>query len=250
MYNAEAIIVRVRDFQEADKIAVLLTREEGKLQAVAKGARRPRNRYAAAFQLFTHLKGSFFHGRNMDTVSQLDIIDSFRHLRADLDRMAYATYVCELIDELVKEKQPNESIYLLLLTSLHLLNAPELAPEPVLRAFELKLLAILGLRPSLTECVVCGNAVGAEAGPVLRFAPSLGGLLCPTCPSQGAAVQRLTRGTVESLKRLLEGDIRRAHVVRLEGELGREVDRVLTAYILEQTDRPLKSKQFLDLLRG
>lgn len=249
VYNAEAIVIRVRDFDEADKIAVLLTREEGKVQAVARGARRPRNRYAAATQLFSHLKVSLFHGRSLDSMSQAEITESFRHLREDLVRMAYGAYVCEVVDEMVKERQPNESVYLLLLTTLHLLNELEMQPEPILRAFELKLLSILGFRPSLAECVACGANLGDAAGPHVRFTPALGGVLCPTCPSEGEAVHRISRGTLETMKRLLDGDIRRAHVIRIVGEMALEFDRVISAYIAHRTGRDLKSKEFLDSLR-
>ena len=248
LYNAEAIVIRVRDFDEADKLAVLLTREEGKVQAVAKGARRPRNRYAAATQLFTHVKASLFHGRNMDTLSQIDITESFRHLREDLVRMAYATYVCELMDEMVKEKQRHESTFLLLLTTLHLLNTADMAPEPVRRAYELKLLAILGFRPSLDQCVSCGNELGPS--PQVRFAPALGGVLCGTCPSEYETILRLSRGTLETMKRLLEGDIRKAHIIRIGADTDGELDRAMTDYIAHRMDRKLKSKEFLDSLRG
>lgn len=248
LYNAEAIVLRVRDFDEADKITTLLTREEGKVQAIAKGARRPRNRYTAATQLFTQVKAALFHGRNMDTYSQVDIVESFRHLREDLVRMAYGTYVCELMDEMLKEKQRHEQTYLLLLTTLHLLNAEEIEPEPVLRSYELKLLSMLGFRPHLEDCVVCGKELGAA--PQVRFTPALGGTLCPTCSSEGEAVMRLSRGTVETMKRLMDGDIRRAHVTRITGDMAREFDRALSEYINLRIERKLKSKEFLDTLRN
>lgn len=247
LYNTEAIIIRVRDFDEADKVAVLLSPTEGKLQAVAKGARRPRNRYAGATQLFTRIRASLFHGRNLDTFSQIEIVESFRHLREDLVRLAYATYACELMDELFKEKQKLEATYVLLLTTLHLLNEPGMEPEPVLRAYELKLLSMLGFRPQLAHCVSC--SADLEEGPTVRFAPALGGTLCARCASEGELVQRLSRGSLESMRRLMEGDIRRAHVVRLNGEMMREIDRALTEYLSARLDRILKSKEFLDSLR-
>jgi DNA repair protein RecO (recombination protein O) len=246
-YNAEAIVIRVRDFDEADKIAVLFTREEGKVQAIAKGARRPRNRFAAATQLFTQLHAGLFHGRSLDTFSQIEITESFRHLREDLDRLAYGAYVCELVDEMVKERQRNESVYLLLLTTLHLLNTADIEPEAVLRSFELKLLSILGFRPSLEDCVVCGQSIGVT--PQVRFAHALGGVLCPTCQSDREYVHRIGRGTLETMKRLLDGDIRKTNVIRISGDMVRELDRVLTDYIGKHTDRQLKSKDFLDSLR-
>lgn len=248
LYNVEALVIRVRDLGEADKILVLLTREEGKVEAVARGARRPRSRFAAASQLFTQIQAGLFHGRSLDTLSQVEIMESFRHMREDLLRMAYGTYVCEVMDEMVKEKQRQESAYLLLLTTLHLLNNPELDPEPIRRAYELKLLSLLGFRPSLEQCVVCGGDPGAA--PQVRFAPALGGVICPTCPSEGEVVHRITRGTLETMKRLLAGDIRRAHMIRITGETGAELDRVLGDYIVARIERPIKSKKFLDSLRA
>jgi DNA repair protein RecO (recombination protein O) len=247
LYNAEAIVIRTRDFDEADKVLVMLTREEGKISAVAKGARRPRGRYAAAAQIFTQVKASLFHGRNLDTLSQIEIVESFRHLREDLVRMAYASYLCELMDEMLREKQRSESAFLLLLTTLHLLNATEIDPEPTRRAFELKLFSILGFRPSFEECVACSKPLGAA--PAVRFAPALGGVLCPTCPSEGEVVHRLSRGTLETMKRLMDGDIRKAGILRIAGDMAVEMDRVIADYIKHRTERPLRSKEFLDSLR-
>lgn len=247
LYNTEAIVIRTRDFDEADKILTLLTREEGKVTAIAKGARRPRGRYAAGAQVFTQIKASLFHGRNMDTLSQVEIVESFRMLREDLVRMAYGSYVCELMDEILKEKQRHESTYLLLLTTLHLLNEPDLDPEPHRRAYELKLLSMLGFRPSLEECVVCNSALPPT--PQVRFAPELGGVLCPTCSSEGAAVHRISRGTLETVKRLLDGDIRRAGIIRVAGDMAVEIDKMVGDYIHHRTERKLKSKEFLDSVR-
>lgn len=247
VYNAEGIVIRSRDFDEADKILVLLTREEGKVQAVARGARRPRSRYAAAGQLFTQANLALYKGRQLDTLSQIDIVESFRHLREDLVRMAYATYVCELMDEMVKERQRVEQAYLLLLTTLHLLNAPEYQPEPVLRAYELKLLSILGFRPEFSRCISCGKEIAA--GPWVRFAPAAGGVLCGECPAEGEQVLRLSRGALETMRHLLEGDIRRVHVIKIGPELAKELDLAIGSYISARLERRLKSREFLNTLR-
>lgn len=249
LYNADGIVIRVRNFAEADKILVLLTREEGKVQVVAMGARRPRNRFSAATQIFTQVRAQLFSGRSLDTLSQVEIVESFRNLREDLVRMAYATYACELMDALLPDRQRQEAPFLLLLTSLHLFNEPTMAPEPILRAFELKLLSMLGFRPNLGACVNCGTEA-IQRNDAVRFSPALGGALCPTCSAEGEGAIRLSLGALESMKRLLDGDIRRAHVIRLTGDLAEEIDRALSAYILLRTERRLKSKEFLDTLRG
>lgn len=240
-------MVRVRDFDEADKIVTLLTREEGKVSAVARGARRPRNRFAAATQIFTHCQVSLFSGRKLDTLSQVEIRESFRLLREDLVRMASATYLCELVDETVQEKQRMETVYLLLLSTLHLLAAADIPPEPVVHAFELKLMALLGFRPVLHACASCGGAL--PPGPV-RFSPGLGGVLCDQCPGEeGGLVVRITRGAVETMRHLLEGDLRKAHLLRMGPDIRAEVARTLELYIGYRLERRLRSLEFLKSLR-
>lgn len=232
----------MRDFGEADKIVTLLTREEGKVQAVAKGARRPRNRHAAATQLFTHCQVQLFTGRNLDTLSQTEMKTAFRLLLEDLERMAWATYLCELVDETVPLRERVDGIFLLLLTTLHLLASAGVPPESVARAFELKLLHHLGFRPVLEQCAACGGAL--PQGPV-RFSPGQGGALCAACHGEGEAVLRLSRGTLETMRHLLNGDLRRAHLVKPGPEVRAELAQALEAYITYRVEKPLKSLAFL-----
>lgn len=208
---------------------------------MARGARRPRSRFAASTQLFTHCQAALFHGRGLETLSQVEITDSFRGLREDLLRMAYATYMCELVDEMSREKERQEPLFLLLLATLHLLGVEDEA-APLARAFELKLLAILGFRPQLEACVHCGEPVsGAE----VRFSPNLGGLLGPQCPSDGGSVLPISRGTLEAMRHLLTGDLRRAHVLHLDAATAAEMERTLEAYIEVRLEKRLKSREFL-----
>lgn len=250
LYNAEAIIIRVRDFDEADKIITLLTREEGKVSAVAKGARRPRSRFAAATQLFTHCDVALFSGKRMDTLSQIEIRAAYRPLREDLVRMAYATYLCELVDETVQEKQRMESVFLLLLATLHLISAAEIDPEPVSRAFELKLMSLLGFRPVLAECVSCGRSLDQVAAPMLRFSPGLGGVLCDRCPGEEGPAVWLSRGTLETMRHLLDGDLRRAHLWKMSPDIRRELGRALEQFIAFRVEKRLRSLDFLSSVRN
>lgn len=246
LYKAEAIVLRVRDFGEADKALTFLTREEGKVQAVAKGARRPRNRLAGVTQIFTHCSLLLFRGKNLDTLSQAEINDSFRRLREDLDKLAYATYFCELMDEMVKERDKNDDHFVLLLAALHLLNErPELAT--VRRWFELRLLSVLGYRPHLGTCVSCGAEI---EGTTLRFSPGQGGLLCPQCLVGEDEIILISRGTLETVKRLMQMDPRRSGVLKFGPDTEAEMDRMLKAYISYRMEKRLKSLEFLEMVSG
>lgn len=245
LLKTDAIVLRARDFGEADKIVTLLTREEGKLQAVAKGARRPRNRMVGATEVFTYGDFLLFRGRNLDTISQCEIRESFRTLREDLTKMAYASYLTELAGEVIREKDRNDGLFLLLLATLHLLTEAE-DPEVLTKVFEFKLLSLAGYRPRLEECVECGRPV--EGSPV-RFTMA-GGVLCRECVSAESPIVIISRGTLEMMKRLLEVDPRRAHVLKLSPDIAAELGRLARNYIAYHLERRLKSLEFLDMIRG
>ncbi len=246
IYNADAIVVRVRDFQEADKLVTLFTRERGKVQAIARGARRPRSRLAAVTQLFTHCRVQCYGGRNLDTLSQAEITESFRLLREDLTRMAYGTYLCELTDAVIQEDQSLEDGYLLLLTSLHLLATAGVDAGLVSQAFVLKLLALLGLRPVLHRCATCQNPLPAAE---LRFSPALGGALCNRCYGEGERVLLIGQETLVAMRDLLDGDLRQAPLLQLEPGVGAEINRVLEAFVEWRLEKRLRSLEFLQTVR-
>ncbi|MHB9144156.1 MAG: DNA repair protein RecO [Symbiobacteriia bacterium] len=245
LYKAEALVLRVRDFGEADKILTLLRREGGKAQAVAKGARRPRNRLAGVSQVFTHCHLMLFHGRSLDNLSQSEILNSFGALREDLTKMAYASYMAELTDEMVRDHDPHPGVFLLLLTSQHLLAAGA-PPEPVLHAFELRLLGELGYRPSLDACVNCG---GPLAGAQVRFSPNAGGALCGNCLGADESGTMVSRGAVETMRHLLTSDLARVHLLRLDPAMAGEIATALGRYLAYRLDKRLKTLDFLELMR-
>ncbi|MCL6580917.1 MAG: DNA repair protein RecO [Firmicutes bacterium] len=212
-YKAEGIVLRARDFGEADRVVTILDRDQGKLEAVAKGARRAQSRLRGPCQPFT--RGSFllWHGRTLDGISQAETLEPFTALREDLVRLAAASYMAELTDDLVRERDPAPEIHDLLLESFRWLEAGPATPAEVsliLRAFELRLLTFGGFAPVLEACAVCGRPVEdwsgtgrrpagtgrVGPGPVgaavakpedpgavtlVAFSPAAGGVLCPAC---------------------------------------------------------------------
>src|SRR5574340_225539 len=98
LHRVSALLIRQRNYGEADRIIVLLTRERGKVSAIAKGVRRARARLAGALQLFCHAEILLAAGRSLDAIAQAQPVDSFSHLGQDMARYAHASYCCELAD--------------------------------------------------------------------------------------------------------------------------------------------------------
>lgn len=245
-YSAEAIVLHRVSLGETDRIVTLLTLGRGKLHAVAKGSRRPGGRFGGASELFTRSRLLLAEGRNLDIVTQCEVLESFMGLRSDLSLLARATYLCELVDCLLEEREPDDDVFHLLETALHLLVHSGVWPDVVVHAFELRLMSLRGYAPVLESCAKCGGALPRRRG---GFSPSLGGALCPACRYSVSDALGLGAEGLQWLRRLAVDD-----PVGLVGqtpapEAIRDVNRCLRRFVRYHVDRDLKSAEFLEMVR-
>jgi DNA repair protein RecO (recombination protein O) len=146
-------VLRIRNLGEADRIVTLYTRQRGKLNAVARGARRIRNRLLSPTQVFTHGRYLIFPGKGLHNLSQAEIVHSGQALRDDLEKFAYASYVTELLDSLTAEEDPTDQIFPLLAATLSMGETGRF--KLAARTFEIRLMRELGYEPELYHCLVC-----------------------------------------------------------------------------------------------
>lgn len=191
MVRCEGIVLRVRDFNEADRIITVLSGSEGKFEAVARGARRPRSSMAGMTQLFMQADMLVFRGRNLDTLSSADVVNANSRMRSDLYSMAYGSYIAELTDAMTGEREHNEELYSLVSATFNALETDVAPPEIVALGFEMKFMSVIGFKPELRSCVSCG----VPEVQTIWFGPEAGGLLCDACKSHDpSAVPMGARG--------------------------------------------------------
>ncbi|MCM8748460.1 DNA repair protein RecO [Thermomicrobiaceae bacterium CFH 74404] len=245
LYRVEAVVLRRWDLGEADRILNLYTRQRGKLRAVAKGVRRPTSRLAGHLELFAHSNVLIARGRDLEIVSQAELIEPFRDLRRDERRIGLAGYVADLLDALTSEDDPQPLVFELLTETLRGIASQ---PDPffVVRRYELRLLGALGYQPELYRCVVCGRPLEPVTN---AFAPQLGGVACPPCAARDPAAVPLPVGAVKAL-RLLAGERWATVLERRTGpELRSAVESALYAYTRHILGRELASRAVLDQLQ-
>ena len=150
MRNAEteAIVLRLTDYGEADRIVSLFTLEQGKLQGFARGAKRSRKRFAGALEPFAHLKLQLQRGTGLATLVSADIVSIFPGIRAELTKIGSAAYACELVERLSPEEEANPRLFRLLYCYLERLDQAPHSPSDR-RFFAVNLLKILGYQPEL-----------------------------------------------------------------------------------------------------
>lgn len=239
----EGIVIRTRDYGESNKVVILFTRERGKLPAMARGAKKPKSRLAAATQPFTLGQYLCYTGTGMATLSQADILESHHHLRSDLVLTSYAAYWTEFLDKLTEEREPDPQTYHWLVQALQMLGEG-VDPETLSRIFELKVLESAGYRPRLDGCVLCG-----KTDIPVKFSVRQGGLLCPTCSYRDPEAFPLSPSAVRILKTLQRITPERLGNIRVKEETRRQLERVLRSFIDEYIDLRLRSRGFLDRLK-
>lgn len=245
LQRTEAIVLSRRDYGEADRILTLYTRFEGKRGAIAKGVRRLASRKAGHLELFTHAELLLAQGRNLDVVTQAVTLEPFRALREDLVRLAYACHVAELTDRAIDEGEPSPATFDLVRDSLAgLCEAAD--PSLVVRAFDLRLLGILGYRPQLFSCVACGRELGPEGN---AFSPQLGGVLCPECLERAADVEPLDGATFRVLRFLQTHPVLDASRMTVSRSTRATLERLMHATLRHHLERQLRSVDFLQRLR-
>lgn len=242
-WKTEGIVLRVRNLGEADRIVTLYTKDRGKLNTVARGARRIRNRLLSPTQVFTYGRYLIFPGKGLHNLSQADIVHSGQNIRDDLEKLAYASYITELLDALTAEEDPIAGVFPLLAASLSLGEAGRF--KLAVRAFEIRLMRELGYEPELYHCLHCRETLKTR----ISFAEE-GGALCEKCVGHVPGSLSLTNGTWELMKKLLEWDFSKLTVLHPAASNEEELRRVMRRYIDYRLEYPLKSLDFLKTLQG
>ena len=247
VYQTEAIVLNRHRFGEADQLLVLFTPYRGKLKAVAKGALRPKSKLGGHLEPLCHSLLMLAEGRNLDTVSQCQTINSFLPLREDLWRTSCALYAAELVDHFSMENQENYPLYKLLLNTLERLCQASLPQggQIALRYFELHFLNYTGYRPELQVCLSCQQPLEPVPN---YFSASGGGVLCPECRHSQSLAQPLSVNALKVLRHFQQNTYSKASRLRLDPQLQSELERLMRSYINYLLEYKIKSAAWMDRL--
>lgn len=243
--TSPAIVLRARDYAEADRIVTLLTRDAGKLSGIAKGAKSSRRRFERKLEPFSHVMLSFRrrpHGElvfitraEAASLAQPTIDD-------DLAKIALGSYMLELADALTREEAEAAGAYHLLAAALTALGRRG-AGLALRQAFELHLLQWAGYGLEFNRCRGCSAEPAAHDGS-LAFVVTRGGLLCARCRGEaGAGAIRLSAASALTLGRLGRMALEGADQPQACGPDGA---LALARFIASILDRRLRSLEFLD----
>lgn len=238
LYRDAAVVIRTTKLGEADRIITLLARDRGLVRAVAKGVRKTKSRFGARLEPGIVVDGQFYEGRNLDTVTQVEVLAPYgEYIAADYEAWTAQAAMLESAERFAQENISARTQFTLLAGALASLANQEHEPGMVLDAYLLRSIALAGWAPSFRDCARCG----AE-GPHKAFNLTAGGCLCPVCRVPGSAAPAL--GTLEMCGALLEGDWEAAELA--EPRHRREGAGLVAAYLQWHLERGVRALKYVE----
>lgn len=239
LYRDDAIVLRAQKLGEADRIITLLTREYGKVRAVAKGVRRTSSKFGARLEPFMHIDVQLNQGRNLDMITQVDTIGAYaKPICEDYSRYTVGGVMLETADRLVAaEHEPSVQQYWLLAGALRALAIGNKPNQLILDSYLLRAFAVAGYAPSFEDCARCGIA-----GPHRAYSLAQGGAVCQDCRAPGSASPAYE--TFQLMSALLSGDWDSA--IQSDERTRREASGLVAAFCQFHLERTIRSLRMVD----
>ena len=226
-YKTEAIVLRSLRFGEADRVLHLYTLDRGRVGAVAKGIRRTKSRFGGRLEPLSHVELVLHEGRGeLQTITGVELLDPHCAARDDNYRLSVGFVALEAMLRLFPEQEANDRAFGALVRFLELLDRVEPAAarpalDPLVLAFQLKLLWLAGYLPHLTSCAECGGETG-----LVGYSPRAGGAVCANCRADALP---LSPAGLRGVEGLLRAPLADARTVQLTPRAARDALAVIAS---------------------
>ena len=246
-----AIVLRVVEFSETSCVVTMMTRDFGKITALAKGARRKKSPFEAALDVLAICRIVFLHktSQALDLLTEAKLEKRFRSSATDLSRFYAGLYVVELLSAMTEQSDPHPELFDLAEHTLNRLDSDGNVASLLLR-FEFGILTILGQKPMLDQCVGCGREKTSTESRV-SFGLNEGGVLCQSCRRGKMNVVSLSgiawNTMVQYSKTENEGSCVDTQLGIGENEAGSEVRRVMNQYFAHLMGYRPKLQEYITL---
>ncbi len=244
-----AIILKKEDRGEADELVVFLSRDLGWLRGVAKNSRKSRVRFGGHLEPLSVVELTLKPRRRDDMIwiEGSHVVDGFLNIRADIHKVAAASYFLELASMFMGEAAPDADLFDFLCHFLQTLNGSD--PQPLLLLFEeIRLLGFLGVQPVFGPCAACGQKI--DPGQPVAFVSAQGGVCHIHCVCADIAYTTLSPETVVVIQRALSLSPQAAGRLRLSNNGMDELRRALSSFVRFMSGHEIRSLKFLERIAG
>jgi DNA repair protein RecO (recombination protein O) len=247
LYKTEGIVLKSMEYEEADKIVTIYTKDYGKITAIAKGVRKTKSKFGSSLEILTHSIFLIYKGRNIDIVSQTEILESFFSTSKEVIKFAFAANCVEMVNKLTEEREINIGLFNLLKEVLHYLRETN-DPKLLTLSFKWQTMSILGYRPSLNYCCRCNKSV--EDQKEMYFNVKEGGLVCNNCivkDKEGCVKVSLYFNKL--VRKILITPSSTISNATIPDNKMKELEKITNIYIGYHSEKSFKTDEFLKSLK-
>ncbi len=253
--SSEGLIIKQIDFHESDKIITLLTKDQGKITGVLRGAKKINSPHVGLSEPFTHVNVQYVEKPHAELVRirKLGLLNSFYPIRLSYEKILHATYFTEWIHLCAVDSQEAPHFFDLLLSGLESLQPLRIFTK-IKVEFEKSLLELLGIWPNPDVCIQCNGQLWEYSSgtlPQLRKKAvhqldcAQGGFRCPECTLRLSVCVPLSPGTLTFLRHLEQHAL--IHVnIRATAQNAKELDTAFVAYFQYHLGKIPKSHALLE----
>ena len=243
----KAVVLKVSDLGESDKIVTLYSRQIGKVAGIAKGAKKSKKRFSNKLEAFSLLEILYNDRGNSGLVRivEADLLSPFISLREKYDRYVGAALACELIYYWSKDYDADSDIFNLLIWALQSIDNGK-SSRVVQIFFQIKLYTLLGYQLHLSCCIKCG--IAEKEGKPYVFHPGRHGLLCRKCgPTvMSREMVSLSMSTIKLLQHAQDLPMEKLERLRFNDASIREALSLFRVYGQHLLQREIMAWNFLE----
>lgn len=230
--KTKGIIIAEKVLSDFDKMLTILTPNMGKIECVAKGARRPKSLLMAGTQFLCFGDYLLYKGSDNYSMNSCETIELFYNIRTDLDKLKYAVYITKIINDVTMENQNNYKVLQLFLNTLYVISNTDKDLDLVISIFRLRLLSIIGFRPEIKECKSC-----RETEKLTKFSIKDNGFKCETCGKQDKGAIDMNETTRDAIRYIILSDAKKIYSFNVPKESIEELKIISKLYLTEKLEK-------------
>ena len=240
------IAIKSRKHGETSKLLTIYTKDYGKINAIAKGARKLKSRFGCSLELFTESKMMLYkkEAGELYLVSQTLITEHFRNLCSDMKKFTVASVVSEFMFNFTPNAESNPSLYNLYKYILSALDSGN-EEDKVLLMFMVKFLTISGYKLHLKSCSSCGSK-NIEKEENKFISAKFGGALCEECAGKDFAKIKVAGSTMKLLEYFQQKDFEGLSKISFTEASKKEVSKVIEYFLEYYFESKLKSLSVME----
>lgn len=200
----EILVLKEVKYNDNDKILHAISKKNGKLQIISRGCRKTKSPLINISQIMAYSKCELYLSRDMYIINSGDLISSFYNIRYKIYAFLYGNYILEVLDYISQENEVDSKVFDMTIKFFSVLDTiddnSELI-ENLVSVYELKLISILGYRPQLKGCILCGEIINSETN--YYFSIEDGGIQCSNCTNSNVKLIKLSINELIVLNNIL-----------------------------------------------